>query len=370
MRRSSLTARLITILIALILTPIALILLSVGGQTVNLTLFAYGFDGYLTPLVGPLLLQALGLALLIVVVLTGIWSSAGLIAIGIFSIVPLIVAAFPVTLSWIIRIQPRDWGDGLVYGVPLVVLAPLGAMGLVLALVRRDPRPRGTALSVIGIVAAPLLLTAGAWALTWGIADGALFALQRFEFDLRPGAASAVFAGALLVIAGIAVTRWSPFALVLPALALLVASILLIAAPETAFPVLFELPRGLNTVVPTLLLYGGGAAAGLLYLAFTVVLLRVRAQSRLTPDGAAHSGDTSSAQAQYAAGQYPGAQYPGAQNAQTQYPPAQFPPTATQHPYPPSRGQQAAPGQQPAPGQQAAPGQQPPPAPYPPQPGP
>ncbi|WP_447911919.1 DUF3824 domain-containing protein [Microbacterium phyllosphaerae] len=363
MRRSSLTARLITILIALILTPIALILLSIGGQTMNLTFFSYGFDGYLVPLVGSLLLQALGLALLILVVLTGIWSSAGLIVVGIFSIVPLIVAVFPVTLSWIIRIQPRDWGDGLAYGLPLIVLAALGAMGLVLALVRRDPRPKGPALGVIGIVAAPLLLTAGAWAIIWGVADGALYALQRFQFDLRPAAAAAVLAGTLLVLAGIAVSRWSPFALILPALVLLVASILLIAAPDATFRMLFQLPRGLNTVVPTLLLYGGGAAAGLLYLAFTVVLLRVRAQSRLAADDSAHSGDTSSAQAQYAAvqypgGQYPGAQYPGVENAQPQYPPAQFPPTATQHPYPPSRGQQPAPGQQP------------PPAPYPPQPGP
>ncbi|WP_431074436.1 hypothetical protein [Microbacterium phyllosphaerae] len=351
------TARLITILITLVLTPIALILLSVGGQAVNLTLFSYGFDGYLAPLVGPLLLQTLGLVLLILVVLTGIRSSAGLIVVGIFSIVPLIVAVFPVTLSWIIRIQPRDWGDGLVYGIPLVVLAALGAMGLVLVLVRRDPRPKGTALGVIGIVAAPLLLTAGAWAITWGIADGALFALQRFQFDLRPGAAAAVFAGTLLVLAGIAVSRWSPFALILPALALLIASILLIAAPDATFRMLFQLPRGLNAVIPTLLLYGGGAAAGLLYLTFTVVLLRVRRQSRLTGDGSAHSGDTSSAQAQYSAGQYsgtqyPGAQHPGAQNAQRQYPPSQYPPAPTQHPYPP------------------APGQQQPPAPYPPQPGP
>lgn len=342
MRRSSLTARLITIVIALLLTPIALILLSVGGQTVNLTLFAYGFDGYLAPLVGSLLLQALGLVLLVLVVLTGIWSSAGLIVVGICSIVPLIVAVFPVTLSWIIRIQPRDWGDGLVYGVPLVVLAALGSMGLVLVLVRRDPRPKGTALGVIGIVAAPLLLTAGAWAITWGIADGALFALQRFQFDLRPGAAAAVFAGTLLVLAGIAVTRWSPFALVLPAVVLLVAGILMIAAPDAVFPVLFRLPRGLDTVIPTLLLYGGGAAAGLMYLAFTVVLLRVRAQSRLAPDGSARSGDTSSAQAQDSAAQYPPAPYPPAQ-----YPPAPYPPAATPHPYPP------------------APGQQPPPAPYP-----
>ena len=343
MRRSSSTARLLTIVIALVLTPIALILLSYGGQTINLTLFAYGFDGYLAPLIGSLLLQALGLVLLVLVVLTGIWSSAGLIVVGLLSVAPLIVAIFPVTLQWIYRVTPREWGDGLVYGVPLVVLAALGAMGLVLALVRRDPRPKGAALAVIGIVVAPLLLAAGAWAIIWGIADGALFALQRFEFDLRPGASLAVVAGMLLVLAGVTVTRWSPFALVLPALVLLIGSILLLAAPDAVFGMLFQLPRGLNTVAPTLLLYGGGAAAGLLYLAFTVVLMRVRARSRRMSDDSTAQGDSA--------------------HAQAPYPPLQYPPAQTQHPHPP------APGQQPPPGQQPVPGQQPPPAPYPPQPG-
>lgn len=351
MRRSSLTARLITIVIALVLTPIALILLSIGGQTVTLTFFAYGFEGEFAPLVGPLLLQALGLVLLILVVLTGIWSSAGLIAIGMFSIAPLIVAVFPVTLSWLIRIAPRDWGDGLIYGVPLLVLAALGTMGLVLALVRRDPRPRGAALSVIGIIAAPLLLAGGAWAVVWGIGDGVLFALQRFQFDIRPGASLAVFAGTLLVVAGIAVTRWSPFALILPAFVLLATSILLVAAPDSVFPMLFELPRGMNTVVPTLLLYGGGAAAGLLYLAFTAVLLRVRAHSRLLGGGSAGAGHSSSSPAQYPPAQYPAAQYPPAPQAYAQYPNAPYPPAPMQHPYPPTDGQQ------------------PPPAPFPPQPG-
>lgn len=108
MHRSTLTARLITSVIALVLTPIALILLSVGGQTMILTFFAYASDGDLASLTGPVLLQILGLALLILVVLTGVWSSAGLIAIGILSIVPLIVAVFPVTLSWLYGIAPRS----------------------------------------------------------------------------------------------------------------------------------------------------------------------------------------------------------------------------------------------------------------------
>lgn len=348
MHRSTLTTRLITSVIALVLTPIALILLSVGGQTMILTFFAYASDGDLASLTGPVLLQILGLALLILVVLTGVWSSAGLIAIGILSIVPLIVAVFPVTLSWLYGIAPREWVDGFVYGLPLVVLAALGAMGLVLALVRRDPRPKGAALGVVGLIVAPLLLAAGAWSITWGIAEGTLFALQRFEFDVRPGPGFAVVAGALLVIAGITVTRWSRFALVVPALVLLVGSILLVVARDAVMPALFELPRGMNTVAPSLLLYGGGAAAGLIYLTFTAVLLRVVAHAR----SAGAPGATGAPGAPGA----PGATTPDttvhAQYPHAQYPQAQYPPAPMQHPYPP------------------VPGQQPPAAPYPPQPGP
>lgn len=279
MRTSSSTARLLTIVVALVLTPIALILLSVGGQTMNLTLLAYGFDGDVTPLIGPVLLQALGLALLVLVALTGIRSSAGLIVVGLSSIGPLVVAVLPVTLSWLYRVTPREWGDGLLYGVPLIVLASLGAMGLVLALVRRDPRPKSGVLWAIGLIASPLLLVAGAGAIAWGIADGTLFALQRFQFDIRPEAAGAVVAGTVLVVAGVLLTRWSPFALILPAVALLAVGVALIAAPDATVPMLFQLPRPLNTVVPSMLLYAGGAV-GVLYLAFTAVLLRVRAQWR------------------------------------------------------------------------------------------
>lgn len=318
MRLSSLTARLVTSVLALVLTPIALILLSLGGQRVHITVFSYGFNGEFGPLTGPLLLQALGVALLIVVLLTGVWSSAGLIVIGAFAIAPLMVAIFPVTLSWIYGVAPSEWVDGLIYGIPLVVLAALGAMGLVLALVRRDPRAKGGALGAVGIIVAPLLLAGGGWAITWGIAEGMLVALRTFQFDLRPDAASATIVGTLLVIAGITVTRWSPFALILPSLALLAGSIAMVAAPQVVFDLLAALPRSLNTLVPSLLLYGGGAASGLIYLAFTAVLLRVRAQSRLTGPRPDHPGDAAHPQNPQA--HYPHAQYPGALHSPTQHP--------------------------------------------------
>lgn len=162
---------------------------------------------------------------------------------------------------------------------------------------------------------------------------------------MRPAPALAIVVGTLLVIAGITVTRWSRFALVLPALVLVVGSILLVVARDAVMSALFELPRGMNTVVPSLLLYGGGAAAGLIYLTFTAVLLRVGAHARSTGATGAPATD-SPVPAQYPPAPYPAAQYPPAQ-----YPPAQYSPAPTQQQYPP------------------APGQQPPAAPFPPQPG-
>jgi len=327
MRRSSMPARLLTTAIALVITPIALVLLSMGGVTMNRTFFEFGFDGDIGRLVGPLLLQSLAVVLLVLVVLTGIWSSAGLIVIGCFALAPLVVAILPGTLPLLYRVVPQEWGDGLVYGIPLAVLTALGAMGLVLFLVRRDPRPRGTALGVVGLVVAPVLLGAGAWALAWGTAEGMLFALQRFQFDPRPDAAAAVLAGILLVFAGVLVSRWSPFALVLPALVLLVGSLLMLVAPEWASRVLFTLPRGVNAVIPSQLLYGAAAAAGIIYLAFTAVLLRVRSQARLRASESPLAPHAA-APYPYPPAQYPPAQYPGAQNpgAQTPHPPAPYPP--------------------------------------------
>lgn len=132
-------------------------------------------------------------------------------------------------------------------------------------------------------------------------------------------------------------SRWSPFALVLPALVLLVGSLLMLVAPEWASRVLFSLPRGVSTVIPSLLLYGAAAAAGVIYLAFTAVLLRVRSQARLTGPEDPHAPGAA-APHPYPPAQYPGAQatYPPAQHpgAPAANPPAAYPPA----PYPPQPG--------------------------------
>jgi len=318
MHRSSMLARLVSIVIALVLTPTALILLSIGGTSVSRAFFSFGFERDLAPLIGPLLLQMLGVILVLAVIATGLWSSAGLIAIGILSVLPLAFAIFPGVLWTVYGASPREWGDGLIYGIPLSVVPVLGAMGLVLALVRRDPRPTSGALGAIGLVASPVLLAGAAWLTAWGVAEGSLLAFQRFQFDLRPDAALAMLGGLVLAVAGIVVARWSPYALLLPGIALLVGSALLLFASDAAFPVLVQLPRGVNMVVPTMLLYGGGAAVGLGFPAFTAVLLRVRARART-----ARTGQDAVAQpvpGYPAAPGHPG-QYPAAPGYPGQYPP-------------------------------------------------
>ncbi|WP_435749070.1 hypothetical protein [Microbacterium sp. PMB16] len=282
MRRSSTLARLITVIIAVVITPVAVGLLASGGTKWLMTYFEYGSsgDGF-GPLLMPTLLQALGILLLVAVVLTGVWSSAGLLAVGALALVPLAFALFPALLLESYRVLgpvlPREWIDGLTYGIPLIFFPALGAMGIVLANVRRRPERPATVLSILGLVAAPILLVAGICLLAWGIARGQFTALQQFRFEFLPDAAAAVLVGTLLAIAGVFVTRWSTFALVLPAVALIVLS-LLILVPDVIFSTLGGIPM-IGRTLPQLVILGVGTAIALIYLVFTVVVLRVRARA-------------------------------------------------------------------------------------------
>lgn len=292
MRGSRTLARLITVVIAVIVTPVAVGLLSSGGTSWLMTYFQYGGarDGF-GSLMMPTLLQALGILLLIAVVLTGIWSSAGLIAAGVMAVVPLLLALLPALLLESYRmlgpILPREWLDGLTYGIPLVLLPALGAMGIVLAIVRHRPQRTATGLSIIGLVAAPVLLAAGIWLLSWGIARGQFTALQQFRFDFLPDAAAAVLLGTLLSVAGVFATRWSTFALVLPAAVLLLLG-LLVLVPDAVFMMVGRIPM-VGRTLPQLLILGVGTAVALVYLAFTAVLLRVRKQAMSTAAGTGES---------------------------------------------------------------------------------
>ena len=294
MRQSRTVSRLITVAIAVVITPIAVGLLASGGTTWLMTYFQYGGarDGFGTLLM-PTLLQALGNLLLLAVVLTGIWSSAGLLAVGVLALVPLAFALFPALLLEAYRalgpVLPPEWIGGLTYGIPLVLFPALGAMGVVLANVRRHPERTATALSLVGLVAAPILLVAGIWLLSWGIARGQFTALQQMRFDFLPDAAAAVLVGVLLSAAGVLIARWSTFALVLPAVGLLVLS-LLVLFPDAVFSMLGRIPM-IGRTMPQLLILGVGTAVALIYLAFTVVVLRVRARARAMATDISASSD-------------------------------------------------------------------------------
>lgn len=324
MRRSSSSARLITILIAVVLTPVALGLLATGGTPWLMAVFRYASPGPdLGVLAGPMLLQVLAIAMLVVVVLTGIWSSAGLIAVGILSIVPVLIALAPGLLVPVYRLPlPREWIDGLSYGIPLLIMPTLGMMGVVLAAVRRRPEPRGIGLGIAGYVLAPLLLAGGAWLVLWGVGRGMRLALQQFRFDFVPEAFVAVIGGLLLVLAGIAATRWSPFALLLPATVLIVLTAVAVF-PSASSSLFVALPRELLASLPTVLLIGGGMAAAIVFVTFTVTLARVRSRARL-------------AETDMPASDYPPAGYaPGTYPPQTYAPAGQTHPPAGQ-PYPPA----------------------------------
>lgn len=285
MNRSPAFARTITAIIAVVLAPLGVGLLTAGGRVWMFTVFQYGRSGYdFGDVAGPTALQALGILLLIGVVATGLWSSAGLIAAGVVGLLPVIFAIFPAALMSIQRIVrvPLEMLDGIIYGAPLVVLPALGAMGLTLAMVRRRPQPTGAGLAVVGGILSPVLLAIGAGLLVWGIGSGMLFAYQRFEMDVQPVAAAAVLGGVALVVAGIGATRWSPLALLVPAVALLVLNGLVLL-PDVLFPALAGLPREVSYAAPALLMFGTGTAAAFLYLSYTFVLMRVRARAALPP---------------------------------------------------------------------------------------
>ena len=69
------------------------------------------------------------------------------------------------------------------------------------------------------------MLLLGAGLLFRGVAEGAAFAMRMFRLDVQPMVVVLVLAGVLLVTLGGAASRWSPYALIVPALVTLVASL-------------------------------------------------------------------------------------------------------------------------------------------------
>jgi len=316
MRSSTVPARIITALIGVVVTPIALGLLSSGGLIWYQTFTRYGgFDG--TLLVGPTALQIAGIALLVVVVLTGLWSSAGLLAAGALSVIALVFALFPsITVSAYQLPVPREWIDGAYYGLPTALLPVLGGMGLALWFARHRPS-RSAALHVIGFFATPVLLLAGAWLVILSIARF-LTSMQRFELSPAPDALGLLLGGIVLLLAGLFFTRWSPFALLLPALFLIIITPLLVTPGSALFNVVYPIDRDAALGLLGIVAMGTGVAAAVLYIAYTLVMVRTRARAARFP-ATVHPGFSGAEEGFRAgiapAGMYPGGAYPGGAHA-------------------------------------------------------
>src|SRR5699024_12222227 len=125
----------------------------------------------------------------------------------------------------VLRVVRGAAGCGILAGGVVVVLCPvLGGMGLALVIARRRPRPH-LAVSLPGVVALPVMLLLGAWLTMYGYAMVMRSFSMTFGAEAAPAPALlALVAGMVLLWLGIGAAGGSPYALVLPALVLLVFS--------------------------------------------------------------------------------------------------------------------------------------------------
>lgn len=283
MQRSATVARVVTVLIAVVITPIALVLLWFGGRgwiaaMEDARASGTGID--LMEVLGPLALQLLAVILLVGVVATGVWSSSGLFALSVLGVIALVLSVVPAALSALsgvgATVVPLSWLAATLSGLSLVLYPAMGAMGWVLYDARHRPASRGATLTAVGVVVVPLLVFLGGGVIAWGAGYAQLRAAQLFEITFQPAVAIAMVVGVALLVASVALSRWSPWALMIPAVALLAISIVL-AFPRLHATVVGALP--LEVVGPTseFFLLGGGVAAAAIAFAFTFVL-RTRRQ--------------------------------------------------------------------------------------------
>src|SRR5690606_38096472 len=91
--------------------------------------------------------------------------------------------------------------DGLVFGLPLIILSTVGLLGVVAMYVRRRPRSGGAlAGNLIGGVVALLAVPAGVFLLLWGVGRGQYQTLRTLSPALDPLVPVAII-GALVLLA-------------------------------------------------------------------------------------------------------------------------------------------------------------------------
>lgn len=201
---------------------------------------------------------------------------------GLLGLVSVVIGAAPGLLlhayGLLDGIVPIAVLDAMVYGLPLVLHPLIGGLGVALAIARRRPDPHPAA-AVVGLLLIPLLLAIATVVLFLGVAQGMETAMIRFDTSVRPLAAVLTVAGsALLCLAAVGV-RWSPYALVLPAIALLATSALLVVPGGVAIVGPLWSRPGARSLL-SFLGVGGGLGAAVVLLVATLVLAGVRRGAR------------------------------------------------------------------------------------------
>ncbi|MGN8026706.1 hypothetical protein [Microbacterium sp. 22242] len=292
MRAPGTVVRIVCAFTGVVVAPIAVGLISSGGGAwaIAQMQFSYRRTGLpLDRLIGPTLLILLGLLLLAGVVLTGLFSATGLIAAGVVGILPALGTLAPGAALGVFtsRLVPIPVIEPLAHGLPAAILPLLGFMGLTLVTVRLRPPRESAATALLGAVTALLALALGGVLLMWGVQLGISRAFTNFDTRFHPLPAALVLLALVLIGVGVGASRWSWFALVLPAMVLLVLSLINVLS----FALYAAGPRDIAQPTGTFLILGGGVAVAVAELAFTAVLLVLRARTRrIGPTTAAGPG--------------------------------------------------------------------------------
>lgn len=291
MHSSSVAARVVTTIVTLLAVPVSLVSLSAGGAPVLMAL--YQRMPVTEAPASALVWMTAGLALLLVVMLLGIWSAAGLLASGIYTLIFLAAALFPSVTFEISRIMTEllpgrfalDASMGLRYGTFALITAVLPVLGAVLAASRRTSAGGFGPRSIAGLIGAPVLLGAGTILTIIGFATGLTMQLRTLQQTPQLVPSLLLLVGVIVVMVGAALAWTSPFALLIPGIAAAVLTALCLTpiVLETALRMgtfwsvrVFEVADTLNGAVLT----GVGPAWTVLFLAFTGAALVVRQQER------------------------------------------------------------------------------------------
>ena len=203
----------------------------------------------------------------------------GLLSLVLSAVPSLLIAVYQGLPSFV----PLESVDGFAYGLPLVLHTLMGGLGAALVITRRRPDPH-LAASLVGLLVVPALLLLGASLQLGGIGNGVLRAMRTFDTRISVVTIALIAGGCLLLWLGAAASRWSPYALLVPALVLLAAVVPFLVPAAPLPPGIWSSPTAASAA--SFLLIGGGVAAAVILLVQTAVQAVVRRRARLSGSAA------------------------------------------------------------------------------------